>query len=103
MQIPFMFARQVNGTRRAENQWDLRFVSKGDDSTKDGFSFTLADGKARVAGPATLFGSTGEMMLDQQEVVSHPKIALAPVQDGARFAAYFENVFFNLNVPWTVP
>jgi hypothetical protein len=33
------------------------------------------------------------MMLDPQEVVSHPKIALAPVQDGARFAAYFDNVF----------
>ena len=103
MQIPFMFARQLKGTRRAENQWDLRFAGKGDDASKDGFSFMLANGKARVAGPATLFGAGGEMMLDPQEVVSHPKIALAPVQDGARFAAYFDNVFFNLNVPWTVP
>ena len=103
MHIPFMFARQMQGTRRAENEWDLRFVNKGDDASKDGFSFMLADGKARVMGPATLFGTTGEMMLDPQEVVSHPKIALAPVQDGARFAAYFDNVFFNLNVPWTAP
>jgi hypothetical protein len=103
MQIPFMFARQLKGTRRAENQWELRFAGKGDDASKDGFRFTLADGKARVLGPATLFGAGGEMMLDPQELVSHPKIALAPVQDGARFAAYFDNVFFNLNVPWTVP
>jgi hypothetical protein len=103
MEIPFMFARQLKGTRRAENQWELRFAGKGDDASKDGFSFMLADGKARVAGPATLFGPAGEMMLDPQEVVSHPKIALAPVLDGSRFAAYFDNVFFNLNVPWTVP
>ena len=102
MQIPFMFARQLKGTRRAENQWDLRFAGKGDDASKDVISFTLVNGKARVAGPTTLFGAGGEMMLDPQEVVSHPKIALAPVQDGARFAAYFDNVFFNLNVPWTV-
>jgi len=76
---------------------------KGDDASKDVISFTLANGKARVTGPATLFGAGDEMMLDPQEVVSHPKIALAPVQDGARFGAYFENVFFNLNLPWTVP
>jgi hypothetical protein len=25
MQIPFMFARRMKGTRRAENQWYLRF------------------------------------------------------------------------------
>jgi len=25
MQIPFMFARRMKGTLRAENQWDLRF------------------------------------------------------------------------------
>jgi len=33
------------------------------------------------------------MMLEPQEVVSHPKISLAPVQDGARFAAYFDTCF----------
>ncbi len=103
MKIPFMFARQMTGTRRGENQWELRFVSRGDEASKDVMSFMLANGKARVTGPATLFGSTGEMTLDPQEAVSHPKIALAPVQDGARFAAYFDNVFFNLNVPWTAP
>src|SRR5207249_12229025 len=99
VQIPITFARRKQGTRRAENEWHPRFVNKGDDASKDGFSFMLPDGKARVLGPATLFGTPGEMMLDPQEVVSHPKIALAPVQDGARFAAYFDNVFFNLNVP----
>jgi len=103
MRIPFMFARQMTGTRRGENQWELGFVKQGDEMPKDVISFTLADGKARVRGPATLFDSTGEMMLEPQEVVSHPKISLAPVQDGARFAAYFDNVFFNLNMPWTAP
>jgi hypothetical protein len=103
MRIPFMFARQMTGTRRGENQWELRFVSRGDDVSKDVIGLALADGRARVTGPSMLFGATGGMMLDAQEVVSHPKIALAPVQDAARFAAYFDNVFDNLNVPWTAP
>jgi hypothetical protein len=42
------------------------------------------------------------MLLDPQEIVSHPRIALAPVSDRDRFARYFDSVFFNLNLPWTV-
>ncbi len=103
MQIPFMFARQLNGNRSSENAWDLHFAGRGDDRTKDAFTFRLADGKARVAGSATLFGPSGETVLDPQEFVTHPRVALTPLQDGARFAAYFDNVFFNLNIPWTVP
>jgi hypothetical protein len=43
------------------------------------------------------------VVLDSQEVVSHPKIALAPVWDRERFEAYFDSVLFNLNIPWTAP
>jgi hypothetical protein len=72
----------------------FRFVSRGDEASKDVISFTLADGKARVTGPATLFYSTGEMTLDPQEIVSHPKIALAPVQDGGALRGIFRQRVF---------
>jgi hypothetical protein len=44
--------------------------------------------------PATLFYSTGEMTLDPQEIVSHPKIALAPVQDGGALSGIFRQRVF---------
>jgi hypothetical protein len=39
------------------------------------------------------------MVLDPGEVVTHPKIALAPVRDAALFERYFDTVFLNLNIP----
>ena len=99
--VPFLFTRTLEGKRRSENEWDLRVVER-DARTSPAFTFTLSGGHARAAGSSMLFGSTGEMLLDPQEVVSHPRIALAPVSDRDRFARYFDNVFFNLNVPWTV-
>ena len=98
--VPFLFTRLLEGKRRSENEWDLRVVDR-DARTSPAFTFTLSGGRARAAGSSMLFGSTGEMLLDRQEVVSHPRIALAPVSDRDRFARYFDNVFFNLNVPWT--
>jgi len=100
--VPFLFARRLEGKRRAENEWDLRVVERDGVENSQAFTFTLAGGHARVAGSSLLFGPTGEMLLDPQEIVSHPRIALAPVSDRDRFARYFDSVFFNLNLPWTV-
>jgi hypothetical protein len=100
--VPFLFARRLEGTRRAENAWDLRVADGDGVQNSQAFTFTLAGGHARAAGSSMMFGPTGEMLLDPQEIVSHPRIALAPVSDRDRFARYFDNVFFNLNLPWTV-
>ena len=104
MRIEFTFVKRLRGSRRAENQWDLQVINDGDDKTEQTLIFTLVDGRARLTGPATLLRTTsGEVLLDPQEVVSHPRIALVPIGDRERFAAYFDNVLFNLNVPWTAP
>jgi hypothetical protein len=100
--VPFLFARRLEGRRRAENEWDLRVVDREGVANSQAFTFTLAGGHARAAGSSILFGTTGEMLLDPREIVSHPRIALAPVSDRDRFTRYFDNVFFNLNLPWTV-
>jgi hypothetical protein len=104
MRIEFTFIKRLLGSRRADDQWDLRVIKEGDDKTDQALTLTLINGQARVIGPQTLLRTPrGEVVLDSQEVVSHPKIALAPVRDRERFEAYFDSVLFNLNIPWTAP
>ena len=67
-------------------------------------TLTWVNGRARVTGPQTLLRtSRGEVLLEPQEVVSHPKIVLVPVRDRERFEANSDNVLFNLNIPGTAP
>jgi hypothetical protein len=103
MDRPFVFARHLQGSRRAAGQWDLRVVNRETNQKAEAFTLTLGDGRATVAGSTILFGPSNQMLLEPREIVSHPKIALIPLFDRDRFTLYFDNVFFNLNVPWTVP
>ncbi|MBZ5590936.1 MAG: hypothetical protein LAP39_01770 [Acidobacteriia bacterium] len=100
MQRDYSFTRLLRGNRRAENQWELRADGE---PAEPPFIFTLSDGRARITGSESMFRPSGDVLLEPKEFASHPKIAMAPVRDRARFALYFDNVFFNLNVPWTVP
>lgn len=101
-EVPFLLARALEGESRSGNAWDLRVVDRNGVQANEAFTFTLAGGHVRVAGSKTLFGPAGEMLLDAKEIVWDPRIALAPVSDRGRFGYYFDNVFVNLNVPWTV-
>jgi hypothetical protein len=101
-EVPFLLARALEGESRSGNAWDLRVVDRNGVGANESFTFTLAGGHVRVAGSKTLFGQAGEMLLDAKEVVWDARIALAPVSDRGRFGYYFDNVFVNLNVPWTV-
>jgi hypothetical protein len=103
MSRPFLFARHLEGSRRAAGQWDLRLVNREGNQKAETFTLTPGDGQATVAGSTILFGPSNEIVLEPGEIVSHPKIALIPLFDRDRFTLYFDNVFFNLNVPWTVP
>ena len=100
MRREYVFVKPVRGRRHAENQWELKVEGE---STEPPFTFTLSDGEARITGSADMFRPSGEVLLEPKEFASDPKIAMAPVRDRARFELYFNNVFFNLNVPWTVP
>lgn len=103
MSRPFVFARHLEGSRRTTGQWSLRVVNREKNQKAESFSLTVRNYRATVAGSAILFGPTNEMVLEPGEIVSHPKITLIPLFDRDRFMLYFDNVFFNLNVPWTVP
>jgi len=100
MRRDFVFASRLRGSRRVENQWELKI--EGEEAAPP-FTFTLSGGRARIAGSANTFRPSGEVFLEPKEFASHPKIAMAPVRDGERFLLYFDNVFFNVNVPWTAP
>jgi hypothetical protein len=96
MRRDFVFARPLRGMRRAENQWEMKVDGKK--SSLPPFLFALSGGQARITGS----GGTSRV-LEPKEYASHPKITMAPVYDRERFARYFDNVFSNLNVPWTAP
>ena len=100
MRRDFVFVSRLRGSRRAENQWELKIEGE---EAEPPFTFTLSGEGARIAGSANTFRSSGEVFLEPKEFAKHPKIAMAPVRDGERFLLYFDNVFFNLNVPWTAP
>jgi len=101
MRRDFVFVRPLRGSRRAENQWELRV--EGKEASDPPFTFALSDGRARITGSGNMFGPSGEVLLEAKEFAAHPKIAMAPVRDRERFAQYFDSVFFNLNVPWVAP
>jgi len=102
-QIPFQFALQLRGKRDAENRWELHRAGEDKYKSERPLLVTVEEGRARLSGPASLLRSDGELALEPAEVISHPKIALVPLRDRERFLAYFDNVLFNLNVPWTAP
>ena len=55
----------------------------------------------QLHGASDLLRSLQDVTLHPAEIITHPKIAVAPVRDAALFASYFDTVFFNLNIPWT--
>src|SRR5262249_33724206 len=91
MRRDFTFVQQLQGKRRSDQEWDLASIDQHGKQESAPLIFTLVDGGASLDGAP----------LDPQEVVSHPKIALAPIKNRVRFLDYFDNVFFNLKVPWT--
>ena len=93
---PFNFARRFTGTRDPEGTWQLRAVDQ-EDAPKTA-SVTIAEGHMRLSAPGDLLGAKHEVVLDRIEIITHPKIALAPVRDAALFESYFRNVFFNLDI-----
>jgi len=99
----FNFARQLRGIASAEKEWNLAVVDEDGSQASQHLVVTLLGEQAQLAGSAARFGSAGNLLLDRQELVSHPKIALVPLYDPLRFAQYVDNVLFNLDVPWTVP
>jgi hypothetical protein len=103
IRIDYTFIQRLRGTRRAENEWELYLDDKTQIQDKQPFLLKVKDGHARLTRPFPSIRSHEEVLLDPLEVVSHPKIALVPVGDRDRFLAYFDSVFFNLNIPWTAP
>lgn len=101
--LAFAFAQQLRGIRRGANDWELRLPDQPEYRDLAPFRFRIVDNRARLSGPSGLLRSPEEVTLEPGEFVSHPKIALAPLGDRARFLAYFDAVFFNLNIPWTAP
>ncbi|HKW99746.1 MAG TPA: hypothetical protein VJN43_18540 [Bryobacteraceae bacterium] len=99
----FQFPRQLRGSRRAQNEWELRAAGPENGERPETITCTLTGGRVRLAGSSALLGSAGQMFLDPQEVISNPKVSLAPLEDRDRFFAYFDSVFFNLNLSWTAP
>ena len=101
--IPFQFAKQLHGSRIAENRWELYPSDQDKYKYERPFRLALDDGSAHLSGPFSLLRSDDEIVLEPTEVISHPKIALIPLRDRDRFSAYFETVLFDLNLPWTAP
>ena len=101
--IPFQFAKQLHGSRIAENRWELHPSDEDKYKYERPFRLALENGSAHLSGPFSLLRSEDEVVLDPKEVISHPKISLIPLRDRERFISYFESVLFNLNLPWTAP
>ena len=101
--VPFLFARRLEaqmarrermGPARGGARWRREFPGVHLHTGR------RARSRGRLEPPVR---THGEMLLDPQEIVSHPRIALAlRLWIADRFARYFDNVFFNLNLPWTV-
>lgn len=87
---PSNSVQRFTGTRNAQGAWQLRAL---DSDNPEGASTRIE------AGHLNLSRGASEMVLDPGEVVTHPKIALAPVRDAALFERYFDTVFLNLNIP----
>jgi hypothetical protein len=101
--VAFQFVKQLHGTRIAEKRWELHPSDEDKYKYDRPFRLTLEDGRAHLSGPSSLLRSDDEIVLDPKEVISHPKIALIPLRDRNLFSAYFDNVLFDLNIPWTAP
>jgi hypothetical protein len=99
----FTFVVQLHGSRGAESVWSLHEADKGKEKAGRAITFSVAGARARLTGPPDLAGPGGEVLLEAREIVGHPKIAMTPTHDRERFLSYFDNVLFNLNVPWQVP
>jgi len=95
----FNFAMRLTGTRDAQGVWQLR--SLDGDHPGQPLSVTIAGDQMQLHGASDLLRSLQDVTLHPAEIITHPKIAVAPVRDAALFASYFDTVFFNLNIPWT--
>jgi hypothetical protein len=63
-------------------------------------SVTIAGGQMKLHGTPDLLRGSQDVTLHPAEILTHPKIALAPVRDAALFPSYFDTVLLNLEIPW---
>ena len=96
---PLNFAQRLTGTRDAQGVWHLR--SLDGDHPGQALSVAIAGDQMQLHGAINLLRGQEEATLHPAEVITHPKIAVAPVRDTALFASYFDTVFLNLEIPWT--
>ena len=96
---PLNFAQRLTGTRDAQGVWQLR--SLDGDRPGQVLSVAIDGSRMQLHGTPDLLRSSLDVTLHPTEIITHPKIALAPVRDAALFASYFDTVLLNLEISWT--
>jgi hypothetical protein len=98
----FIFLKYFHATRIDDDKWNLG-IEEPDLSVPASLTMTIEGESARVSGPQTLVGPSGEATLQKQEVVTDPRIELVPIRDSALFERYLDTALFNLDLSWTAP
>jgi hypothetical protein len=98
----FIFLKHFHATRKDGDRWNLA-IEEPDSSVPATLTMTIEGESARVSGPQTFVGPSGEATLQKQEVVTDPRIELVPVRDSALFERYLDTALFNLDLSWTAP
>ena len=102
MRRDFIFLKHFRATRLDGDKWNL-VLDEPDVSMAASLTMTIAGDHARVSGPETFVGPSGEAILDKKEIVTDPRIELVPVRDSALFERYLDAALFNLDLSWTAP
>jgi hypothetical protein len=98
----FAFLKHFSATRVDRDKWNLA-LEDSDVSTPTSLTMTIEGQNARVTGPQSFVGPTGEAILEKKEFVTDPRIDLVPVRDSALFERYLASALFNYNLSWTAP
>jgi hypothetical protein len=98
----FQFLKHFQANRVNGNEWNL-LLDERDVSTPTSLTMTIEGDNARVSGPQTFVGPSGEAILEKKEFVTDPRIELVPLRDAALFERYLATALFNLDLSWTAP
>ncbi len=98
----FIFLKYFHATRMDNDKWNLA-IEEPDSTAPTSLTMTISGDGARVSGPQTFVGPSGEAILQKKEIVSDPRIEVVPVRDSALFERYLDTALFNLDLSWTAP
>lgn len=99
---PYQFVQRLRGGAPSGGVWDLAVLDLQNRPTGARLRLQMDAEGAAISGDAVRWVTRGSGRLRRGEAIRDPRIDLAPVDDAARFAAYFGAVWHNLSVAWTV-